>query len=255
MSPMHQNEDIPAELARLADGTLPPGRRAALEARVAGSPELQALLAEQQRVREAIAGVATPAPAALRARIQTLRPDRGRRARFAIAGALATAAAALVLALALPSGSPAGPSLSQAATLSALPATAAAPGNYDGTDSLLNIAIGGVRFPEWANAFGWKASGVRTDEIDGRQATTVFYDKAGRRIGYTIVDGDALDVPGGATPAQRNGLELHTLTADGRTVVTWERMGHTCILSGDGVAAARMIELAAWTAGGSVPYK
>ena len=210
------------------------------------------MLAEQQRVREAIAGVATPAPAALRARIEALRPDRGRRARFAIAGALATAAAALVLALALPSGTPAGPSLSQAATLTALPATSAAPG---GNDTLLNVAIGGVRFPAWAEAFGWQASGVRRDEIAGRQATTVFYDKDGRRIGYTIVDGDALDVPGGATPTQRNGLELHTLTADGRTVVTWERLGHTCILSGDGVTAARMIELAAWTAGGSVPYK
>ena len=37
--------------------------------------------------------------------------------------------------------------------------------------------------------------------------------------------------------------------------MTWERLGHTCILSGDGVTADRMIELAAWTAGGSVPYK
>ncbi len=126
------------------------------------------MLAEQQRVREAIAGVATPAPAALRARIQTLRPDRGRRARFAIAGALATAAAALILALALPTGTPAGPSLSQAATLSALPATAPAPEPYDGTNALLNVTIGGVRFPAWADAFGWKASGVRTDQVAGR---------------------------------------------------------------------------------------
>jgi hypothetical protein len=254
MSPMHHNEDIPAELARLADGTLPPGRRAALEARVASSPELQALLAEQQRVRAAIAGVATPAPAALRARIEALRPERGRRARFAIAGALATAAAALILALALPSGTPAGPSLSQAATLTALPPTKPAPGPHNGTDALLNVAIGGVRFPAWADAFGWQASGVRSDEIKGRDAVTVFYDKGGRRIGYTIVDGDALDVPDGAAPTQRNGLELHTLIANGRTVVTWERMGHTCILSGDGVAAERMVELAAWTGGGTVPY-
>ena len=61
-----------AELAALADGSLAPERRAELEARVAASPELADLLAEQQRAvaltRSAAAEV--EAPAALRARIE-----------------------------------------------------------------------------------------------------------------------------------------------------------------------------------------
>ena len=69
-----------AELAALADGSLAPARRAALEARVAASPELADRLAEQERAvalaRSAAAEV--EAPAALRARIEGQR--RARRA-------------------------------------------------------------------------------------------------------------------------------------------------------------------------------
>ena len=44
-----QGEDEAAELAALADGSLGPERRAAVEAHVAASPELQERLAEQKR--------------------------------------------------------------------------------------------------------------------------------------------------------------------------------------------------------------
>ena len=61
------------ELAALADGSLAPERRAELEARVASSSELAALLAEQERAvsfaRTAAAEV--DAPETLRARIPT----------------------------------------------------------------------------------------------------------------------------------------------------------------------------------------
>jgi anti-sigma factor RsiW len=84
-----------AELAALADGSLAPERRAALEARVAASSELADRLAEQQRAvalaRSAAAEV--EAPASLRARIDTRR--RARRVpaprRLALIGAAATA--------------------------------------------------------------------------------------------------------------------------------------------------------------------
>ena len=66
-----------AELAALADGTLPPERAAALEARIAESPELAAALAQQRQavsiLRQAVAE--TEAPLALRERLER---DRAR---------------------------------------------------------------------------------------------------------------------------------------------------------------------------------
>jgi hypothetical protein len=90
-----------AELAALADGSLAPERRAALEARVAASSELADRLAEQQRAvaltRAAAAEV--EAPQALRARVEAL--GQRRRARAPGALVLIGAAAAAVAAVAI----------------------------------------------------------------------------------------------------------------------------------------------------------
>jgi hypothetical protein len=98
-----------AELAALADGSLAPERRAALEAQVAASSELADRLAEQMRAialaRSAVEG--TEAPAGLRAHIEAQRRERRRRApgRLVAIGASATAlVAAAVLAVVLTSG-------------------------------------------------------------------------------------------------------------------------------------------------------
>ena len=96
-----------AELAALADGSLSPERRAALEARVAQSSELAELLAEQERAvsfaRSAAAEV--EAPETLRARIPTreraLRRVVGRRRLVLISAATATAALAVGIGLAV----------------------------------------------------------------------------------------------------------------------------------------------------------
>ena len=91
------------ELAALADGTLAPERRAALEGRVAASSDLTDLLAEQQRAVMLIGSAAdeVEAPAALRARIEAQR--RRRRVevprRLLVIGASATAVLAVAIGL------------------------------------------------------------------------------------------------------------------------------------------------------------
>jgi hypothetical protein len=95
----------PVELAALADGSLAPERRAALEARVAESAALADLLAEQQRAVALArrAADAVEAPAALRARIEAQRRVPRSRARMprpaVLIGASATATLAVALAL------------------------------------------------------------------------------------------------------------------------------------------------------------
>ena len=94
-----------AELAALADGSLSPDDRAALEARVAASSKLADQLAEQERAvgfaRSAAAEV--EAPASLRARVDAQRharraPGRASR-RLAVIGATALVGLAVVVGL------------------------------------------------------------------------------------------------------------------------------------------------------------
>ena len=90
--------------------------------------------------------------------------------------------------------------------------------------------------------------------LDGRRATTVFYAKNGRQIGYTIFAGQPLVVPSSAAGVRGNGTELRLLTVDGRPVVTWLRRGHTCVLTGAGVGRAVLEKLAAWNGKGTAPF-
>jgi hypothetical protein len=250
-------DDAPSELAALADGTLDSERRAEVEAALATSPDLAALLEEQKRALALVrnAGGAVDAPAALRARIASeRRPARAPRRRLQLGVGLATAAAAaLALFLALPGGA-GGPSVAAAAELSTRPATGAAPTPEAAQPKLLARSVGGVPFPNWQEKFGWEASGVRTDTLGGRRTTTVFYLKEGHRLGYTIVDGASLRAPKDATLVERAGTELRTFSLHGRLVVTWLRGGRTCVLSASGVARGVLLKLAAWNGKGSIPF-
>jgi hypothetical protein len=217
-----------------------------------GSPDLE----KQRFAVAALHALELRAPLQLRERIEAERrraQKPARRRRLTLGGALAgaTAAAALLVVLLLPGGA-GGPSVVEAAELGTRPPTEPAP--EPGRPKLLDASAFGLPFPDWAEKFGWEPSGRRVDEIDGRRAVTVFYEKEGREIAYTIVSGDALTAPEPSAAARREGTPLRYVKLDGRTLVTWERGGRTCILSGSDVAATTLLNLAGWKGLGAVPF-
>ena len=248
-----------AELAALADGTLPADRRGPLEARVAASPELQQLL---DRQRQAVAATRAPASEPVPASLQEAVRDRvratgaGRRRPrlvpgLALGGAVA-AAAAVVLALVL-TGGPSGPTVADAARLALQPPNGPAPGRLDHSQAKLNARVDGVVFPDFARAYGWHAVGVRRDQVAGRDAKVVYYKKGGERIGYAITAGSALPQPSGAKTVKRWGVPFKKLSVDGNPAVTWERLGHTCVLTGAS-SPSELVKLASWRGGGTLRY-
>jgi hypothetical protein len=250
------DDRLMADLAAAADGTLPRARQQELEAMAERDPGLAAALDEQRRALTLIRGAAEEvrAPLALRERLEAERTrlarPRARRRWFSVATAGALAAA-LLLAVVL--ASPGGPTIDEAAAFGAQPATGPAPA---AEGKLLAAEQDGVVFPEWGAKFGWEASGIHEGEIDGREATTVYYENAeGRTLAYTIVGGDALDTPDDARTIEAEGTPVELFrTSDGRPAATWEREGHTCILSGEGVPDAKLAELAGWKGMGSVAF-
>jgi anti-sigma factor RsiW len=239
-----------AELAALADGALSPRRAAEVQARVDASPGLRAAVEEQRRARGAIRAAAEPAPASLRASVQALGRDlgpRGRRRGLALAGAFAGAvtAVAIVLALVLPGDLPGGPTIVQAAGLSHLPPTAAAPRPDPAHPQLLSARVGRVAFPNWAPR-GWRTIGMRTDTLAGRKVVTVFYARGRQVVGYQVVDGRPLPAPVAVHRTVSHHMTYRSFTARGETIVTWVEGDRTCIISGRGVAPHTLRRLAAW---------
>ena len=83
-------------------------------------------------------------------------------------------------------------SFSQATAPTLRAATLPAPPESQAHHAQLAVAVDGVPFPYWSERFGWHSTGSRTDRVDGRTVTTVFYsDSSGRRVGYAILAGSA----------------------------------------------------------------
>ena len=252
--------DMESDLAALADGSLASERREDVLASVRSSPELQLALAEQRRAVELLGTVDVRAPASLHRHVETLLaprrarrslvPRRPRAVPMPRAGFAATAAAALAaaaVAIVLSAGGTSRLSVQQAAALTLSPATMGAPAESRTHRAQLAAEVGGVHFPYWKERFGWRGTGERADRLAGHAVTTVFYTNAqGRRIGYAIVSGRAPATHGG-TVTWRAGVPYRLLSHDGATVVTWERGGHLCVVSGRGVSAATLLRLAGWS--------
>jgi hypothetical protein len=243
-----------AELSALADGSLDPARREAVEAWIASSPELLDTYERERAAVRLLRHAATErAPARLRMQVHGQRVSRPRPSRVwagygALAGAIA--AAALAVALLLPGGAPGSPSVSQAAGLALRGPAAPAPGP-DLNEPRLKLAdrFQALYFPNWSTTLGWHAIGMRRDRLGGRATMTVYYRRGGGLVAYTIVGSPALGSPAGRV-THRNGYELRVFSLAGRTVVTWRRAGHTCVISAAHVAVPALEQLAGWRASG-----
>jgi hypothetical protein len=112
--------------------------------------------------------------------------------------------------------------------------------------------VDGATFPDLLRSFRWRPVGIRHDHLDGRNTTTVYYAKNGHRIAYVIVGGDGLPRPAGPATTRR-GVQFQALRVDGKLAVTWQRLGHTCVLTG-AASRAELLRLASWRGGGSLRY-
>jgi anti-sigma factor RsiW len=223
----HLPPEDEADLAALADGSLYGSRRAAIEARIAADPELACALERQRVALAMIASSSLPAPLTLRMKVEELEAAqpvsralwRWPRLVPAVGLALAATLAALVVMFAA-----GGPAVGDVLAVALRPATAPASLERD---------FEGIKFPSYEK---WRATGSRTDTIDGRKVRTVFYERGGRTIAYAIVAGPALsDSPG-----------LRTVRDGDRVAVTWTRRGRTCVIVGSGVDAGVLARLAVW---------
>jgi hypothetical protein len=243
-----KREQEAADLAALADGSLPPQRRREVEARVAASPRLQLQLLEQRAALEAIRARDERAPRRLHETIERLPPAGGRRRyrvrarsrrRYRVAVPLGVAAAALVVAallVALPASEPAAPTLTQVAALATRPPTSAS--SADG-----RAEAWGLEYPDLSREYRWRPAGSRTDRLRARSARTVFYRKDGNRIAYTIVSTGSVRVPHGTRSWRRKGKPWYAFEDDGRTVVAWEREGHMCVVSASGLGSRALVSM------------
>jgi hypothetical protein len=177
--------------------------------------------------------------------------DRGARSfglapRLAAVGAIAAVVVALALAVGLSGGSST-LSVRDASAVTLRGATAPPPAESTANRRELTASVDGVSFPYWGGHFGWRSTGSRTDTVDGRTVTTVFYaNHRGQRVGYAIAAGSAPAQMSGGVVSMRDGTPYRLLTVNGVAVVTWMRSGRLCVVSGRGVSGDRLLALASW---------
>jgi len=222
-------------------------------------PQVEHALAERGRALVAAAVAETSAPLGLRERIdrdrERARPV-ARRRRLGLAGSLAAVTAAAVAAVVISLGGTAEPGVLATVQLAGKGPVLPAPKHDPARPALLQAKIDGLPFPDWNRQFQWRASGARRDRLEGRDATTVYYDSPlGARLAYTILGGDKIKPPDGARTVNMRGTDFHVLYRGNRRIVVWDRAGHTCVMTAPAVVPEqRLLDLAAWDAGGGVPF-
>jgi hypothetical protein len=189
------------------------------------------------------------APHGLRERIEAegrgAQPRRSPLVRVLVPAAGVAAVAAAVIAVLVVGGGP--PTIAETAEATLRAPTEPAPATDPRDDQLVQASIGGIQFPNytwWEK--DWRTVGARRDELSGRNALTVTYRGRDGRLGYTVVDGEALEVPADARRLEVKGKRLATFRSDGATVLTWRERGHTCVLASRDLGVDRLVAFAAW---------
>lgn len=258
---LRRSEVSRRDLLALADGSLEERRIAETLEAIEASPELSEHLAAQQRVLKAIRHTREPVPPRLRHRVQRTRAaaqgpmrlrSRVSRARsrggpLLFGGALAAAAASGVLLIG--GGGAVAPTVAQAAELAVRAPVAPVQAPPDEGPVLPGVSAAGLSFPYWEDSFGLQGVGVRWDRVGGHVLTTVTYMQSGHAIEYTIASGAPLRGARGATTTIWDGPTIRSFREHGRLVVTWQRAGHTCVLTARGVPESLLVSLAAWRGG------
>jgi hypothetical protein len=219
-------------------------------------------LVERGRALIVAAVAEARAPLGLRERIEADRSRaagggvRRRRRLLALLIPAGGLAAALVVAVIVVSGGGGAPSVVATASLAARGPVLPAPREDGANGAVLKASVDGVPFPYWDDSFQWKAVGARDDKIEDRQALTVYYQNGkGAQAAYTILGGDAIHAPSEARKQTQNGIVLWVTQDSGRRIVTWQRSGHTCVLSAAiAVPEQKLLELASWKGKGRVPF-
>jgi hypothetical protein len=209
---------------------------------------------EQQRAISLLRSVDVAAPDALRARLEAMIDEAGGRKKrrplssrwrhtLFVPAATALGIVVVALVLLLGSGSTA-PTVGQTARLALSSATAPAPPPDPARPGLLLAAVDGIPFPSYVSRAGWEASGSRTQAVHRRSIVTVYYRAPdGTRVGYSIVPGDALARPRGATRVVHGIRYIFGRAGSGR-FITWVREGHTCVIAGRRVSNRTLLGLA-----------
>lgn len=246
------------DLVRLVDGTLPPERLAEVEERVSLDPRLQAIVEEQLKGRAFAQGADPEAPGRVHATIAARAKRSTPRPTLALgigsAAAVLAVLAAVFVVLVAPNTQFA--DVEGVAEVGVRVIDEAPAGVDPDTATVLEGEFAGLRFPNWEPEFQLTSSGARTDTVEGRTVKTTFYDDAAgeRRLAYTIVSGDPLGIPEDAVPRTENGVQLYVFEGpDGSPAVTWERKGHTCVLTGDANEDV-LRALASWSGMGAVEF-
>ena len=160
-------------------------------------------------------------------------------------GAVAAATAAgVAAAIVLPGALSADPTVGDASALSREPPTQGAPGGDPNVPQRLDAEVDGVAFPDYAAKFGWQhAALARTSWTTAKRPPSTTTRAAGRSPTRSWRATRSTHRQARARPAAAASTTAPS-EIDDRVVVTWERGGHTCVLSAESVDAEELIALA-----------